>query len=564
MTRFARWPSTPPGASRRGRAEVTSAEPDGHRWARTGPARPVDNGGALAADEVASARRGVRARSSPRGQHRASQPHAGPRGSSRRAPAAILAAWLDRWTTPPDRLPALAPPRLAPGARCRRSSPLDSGSFPGPAGGRWPPSASPGSPSPPAASARAGALLGLVDRPGLLRPAAALVGRLRRRAAVAGARHARGALRRARRRPRCRSAWRVPGGRAGTVARRHRALGRCRRRCAPGCRSAGSPGGGSRSPRPTRPPSAGRPSAGPPGHRGRRRRRRLPGRRRRRLRGRRAAARRRPRPGPAAAGRGARRCAAAAARSAARLGTSARTATARRAGRRRPGRRPDRRARLQRPAPGGARQPRPRHPGLARTQVARRARSPAPDLVLWPENSSDIDPLRNPDAYAGDQRDGRRDRRRRCWSGPSCSGPGDHISNAGDRLGTDTARPRPGRGQRYVKRHPVPFAEYIPYRSFFRMFSDKVDLVTPGLRRRATGSGVLHAGPARRRRRHLLRGGLRRPRPRHRSGPAPTCSSSRPTTRPSATPTRASSSWRCRGCGRSRPAGPSCTSRPSA
>ena len=37
----------------------------------------------------------------------------------------------------------------------------------------------------------------------------------------------------------------------------------------------------------------------------------------------------------------------------------------------------------------------------------------------------------------------------------------------------------PGQGltARYVKQHPVPFAEYIPYRSFFRHFSDKVDLV---------------------------------------------------------------------------------------
>ena len=37
---------------------------------------------------------------------------------------------------------------------------------------------------------------------------------------------------------------------------------------------------------------------------------------------------------------------------------------------------------------------------------------------------------------------------------------------------------------RYDKVHPVPFAEYIPWRDFFRVFSDKVDLVrrdfTPG------------------------------------------------------------------------------------
>ena len=39
-------------------------------------------------------------------------------------------------------------------------------------------------------------------------------------------------------------------------------------------------------------------------------------------------------------------------------------------------------------------------------------------------------------------------------------------------------RPGGGEPERYVKNHPVPFAEYIPYRSFFRNFSDKVDLVT--------------------------------------------------------------------------------------
>ncbi len=39
---------------------------------------------------------------------------------------------------------------------------------------------------------------------------------------------------------------------------------------------------------------------------------------------------------------------------------------------------------------------------------------------------------------------------------------------------------RPGAGlvQRYVKQHPVPFAEYIPDREFFRHLSESVDLLT--------------------------------------------------------------------------------------
>ena len=38
---------------------------------------------------------------------------------------------------------------------------------------------------------------------------------------------------------------------------------------------------------------------------------------------------------------------------------------------------------------------------------------------------------------------------------------------------------RPGEGlvQRYVKQHPVPFAEYIPHRQFYRLFSSAVDLL---------------------------------------------------------------------------------------
>jgi apolipoprotein N-acyltransferase len=96
---------------------------------------------------------------------------------------------------------------------------------------------------------------------------------------------------------------------------------------------------------------------------------------------------------------------------------------------------------------------------------------PRPDLVVWPENASDIDPLRNPDAAA------------------VIKATVDAI-NAPLVLGAVLDEPRPmvsnasllylpGRGLvgRYIKQHPVPFAEYIPYRSFFRHFSDKVDLV---------------------------------------------------------------------------------------
>lgn len=97
--------------------------------------------------------------------------------------------------------------------------------------------------------------------------------------------------------------------------------------------------------------------------------------------------------------------------------------------------------------------------------------APQPTLVVWPENSTDIDPYRNADANAV-------------------------ISSAAKDIGvpilvgavvqTDTKGeaynqaivwdPVTGPGQTYNKRHPLPFGEYMPYRSFFRIFSDKVDL----------------------------------------------------------------------------------------
>ncbi|SCG72834.1 apolipoprotein N-acyltransferase [Micromonospora inositola] len=115
-----------------------------------------------------------------------------------------------------------------------------------------------------------------------------------------------------------------------------------------------------------------------------------------------------------------------------------------------------------------------------------------PDLVVWPENSSDIDPLRNP-------------------------GAGDRISQAADAIGAPILvgavllgpgagqvrnagllwRPGSGAdlGQLYTKRHPVPFAEYVPLRSIARKVSSEVDRVRSDFVA-GTNPGVLDAGPA--------------------------------------------------------------------
>jgi apolipoprotein N-acyltransferase len=129
----------------------------------------------------------------------------------------------------------------------------------------------------------------------------------------------------------------------------------------------------------------------------------------------------------------------------------------------------------------------------ATLELARRVdagQTPKPDLVIWPENSSDIDPLRNADArelinqaaraidapiLVGGLQDG--------------PGPMD-LRNIG--LVWD---PISGPGQSYTKRHPVPFAEYIPMRSFVRHITTKVDLVRRDF---VAGEmpGVLTMGPA--------------------------------------------------------------------
>ncbi len=114
------------------------------------------------------------------------------------------------------------------------------------------------------------------------------------------------------------------------------------------------------------------------------------------------------------------------------------------------------------------------HAGATQESAAAVARGDQaqPDLVIWPENSSDIDPLRNADAAAiieaaVDAVDAP------LVVGAVLSPPQEDLANA-------SLLYLPGQGpvQSYVKQRPVPFAEYIPYRDFFRRFSDKVDLVT--------------------------------------------------------------------------------------
>jgi len=106
-----------------------------------------------------------------------------------------------------------------------------------------------------------------------------------------------------------------------------------------------------------------------------------------------------------------------------------------------------------------------------------------PDLVVWPENASDIDPLRNADA-AVVINEAVNAIHAPLILGAVLQGPRPYVSNA-------SLMYLPGEGvtAQYIKQHPVPFAEYIPYRSFFRHFSDKVDLVSSDFKA-GTSAGV--------------------------------------------------------------------------
>ncbi|PYC63362.1 apolipoprotein N-acyltransferase [Micromonospora arborensis] len=115
-----------------------------------------------------------------------------------------------------------------------------------------------------------------------------------------------------------------------------------------------------------------------------------------------------------------------------------------------------------------------------------------PDLVVWPENSSDIDPLRNP--AAGARISQAADTvHAPILVGAVLLGPGPgQVRNAGILW-------RPGAGadmsQLYTKRHPVPFAEYVPLRDVARMVSKQVDLIRSDFVPGST-PGVVRAGPA--------------------------------------------------------------------
>ncbi len=107
-------------------------------------------------------------------------------------------------------------------------------------------------------------------------------------------------------------------------------------------------------------------------------------------------------------------------------------------------------------------------------QLAREVKAgkvPQPDFVLWPENSSDLDPYRNADARIVI------DEAVKAINAPTVVGAVVEPNTGKLRNTLIQWDPNGGPVATYDKRHIQPFGEYMPMRSIARVFSSDVDRV---------------------------------------------------------------------------------------
>ena len=123
-------------------------------------------------------------------------------------------------------------------------------------------------------------------------------------------------------------------------------------------------------------------------------------------------------------------------------------------------------------------------------------RTAKPELVIWPENSTDIDPL--VDDWARSQIQQAADAIGvPVLVGAVVTTPNDstHIWNVGIAW-LPTSSGSPGPDDYYVKQHPVPFGEWVPARAILSKIISRFDMV-PRDFAAGQSTGVLQVGPAR-------------------------------------------------------------------
>jgi len=108
-----------------------------------------------------------------------------------------------------------------------------------------------------------------------------------------------------------------------------------------------------------------------------------------------------------------------------------------------------------------------------------------PDVVIWPENSTDIDPYQDAETRADI------DEAVRAVDVPILVGAVTEGPGPNERQTTGIVwDPVNGPGQRYAKRHPVPFGEYIPFRNQLLPYIKRLEMIgaqtVPGV-----GPGVM-------------------------------------------------------------------------
>ena len=120
----------------------------------------------------------------------------------------------------------------------------------------------------------------------------------------------------------------------------------------------------------------------------------------------------------------------------------------------------------------------------------RAGRAAQPMFVIWPENSSDIDPLANQDA-ADQISVAARAINAPILVGGVLAGPGYSSDNPVSTNSVIVWDPATGPGDRHDKQIVQPFGEYLPWRGFFSHFSpyaERAGYFVPG-----NGTGVVNA-----------------------------------------------------------------------